>query len=182
VTLDEIIKEKDWWYIKDKNYILDRYWLNEFKEQSYPAFIWWNQYTFRTPRLYFRIVIREHTEEAMSKVCKSTLGKYLYKHKYTVIIMGAESGVPLPIEIWDETGNPWKGGTNQYIDSFYFGRKYKDLETDYIGEQVGTSSTLIKAFDSLDDANEFAESWRHKIIEDHKEQIETDREIMKLIQ
>jgi len=182
MTLKEIINQKDWWHLKDKNYIMDDGWINEYKQPSpYSSFIWWNQYTFKTPRLYFRIVVREHTEEALSRICKSVIGKYIYKHKYTVIIMGAISGVPLPLEIWEETENPWKSGINPYIDCFYFGRKYKDLETDYIGKQVGTSSTLIKAFDYLDEANEFVEMWKVKLIEDHKEEITLDKEIIKLI-
>jgi len=182
MTLEEIINEKNWWYLKEYIYILDNDWINEFKQPApYPAFIWWNQYTFRTPRLYFRVAIRERTKEQRNKIFKTNIGKSLYKLKYDVIIKGAISGVPLPIKIWEQEGEPWKGGTNQYINCFYFGEKYKDLETQYVGKQSGISSTLIKGFKFLKEAEEFAEMWKIKIIEDHRKQIEIEKEIMKLI-
>lgn len=89
MTLDEIIKQKKWWYLKEYTYIMDDNWVNEFKKPApYPAFIWWNQYTFRTPRLYFRVVVREHTEEKRNEISKTDLGRYIYQHQYNVIIMG----------------------------------------------------------------------------------------------
>jgi len=176
MNLQEIIEQKDYWYLKDNKYIIDSNWVYQYKQSApYPAFIWWNDYKFRTPRLYFNITIREHTKDKMINA-KTNIGKF----KYTVTIAGAISSIPLPIEIWEYNDNPWHG-MNMYIDCFHFGEKYKHLEEEYIGKKPGTSSTLIKGFYILDEAIEFAEMWKTKAIEDHKKIIEEDKEIIKIL-
>jgi hypothetical protein len=177
MTIDDIINEKEWWHIPDKTYLLDEEWVREYKYPSpYDAFEWWDQYTYRTPRLYFRVVIREHKLEKIESAKTEW-----YSKRYSVIVKGARSGVPLPIEIWEKHGTPWKLGTNMYVDCFYFGDKYKKYDELYTGKTAGTSSSLIKGFDKLEDAKEFADMWKDKAIEDHKELIEIEKEIIKLI-
>jgi hypothetical protein len=180
MTLDEIIKEKSWWYLPDNTYIMDDDWFKEYRQPApYNAFVWWEQYTYRMPRMYFRIVIREQTEfkrkESKSKIFSS---------KYSVIVKGAISGVPLPIEIWEAQGTPWKSGTSMYIDPFYFGEKYRELDRIYTEEdnEDVTHSALIKGFDTLEEAREFVSMWKVKAIDDHGEQIKIEKSIMKLIQ
>jgi len=177
MNLQEIKEQKDWWYLKDYNYVLDCDWINKFKLPApYPSFVWWDEYKFKTPRLYFQVVIRKHTEERIVNGIHD-----ISKFKYTVIIGGAISDVPLPIEIWEELGSPWKSGTSMYINCFYFGSKYKELGESYVGKSPGISSFLIKGFNDLNEAKQFAEMWKVKAIEDHKKHIEIDKEIMKLL-
>jgi len=177
MNFQEIMKEKDWWYQTNSNYIIDSDWINQYKQPApYSAFKWWNEYKFRTLRLYFRIAMREHTEDRILNA-KTDIGKF----KYTVIISGAISTVPLPIEIWEESGDPWHCGIIPTTDPFYFGRKYKDLEEEYRGKQPGFSSTLGKGFNDFNEAKEFMEMWKVKAIDDHKEGIDLDKEIMKLL-
>lgn len=178
MNFQEIIEEKNWWYQKDNHYILSYDWIHQYKKPApYPAFIWWDEYKLITLRLYFRIAMRERIEDRILNA-KTDIGKF----KYTVIISGAISTVPLPIEIWEqESSDPWHGGFLTTVDPFYFGRKYKMLEEEYRGKQLGFSSTLIKGFDDLEEAKEFMEMWKVKAIDDHKEEIDLDKEIMKLL-
>ena len=178
MNLQEILTQKSYWYQDNQNYIIDTDWINQYRQSSpYHNFKWWDEYKFRTPRLYFEIVLKERTEEHI----KNTKHEHnAYKSKYVVTISGAISDIPLPIEIWEYHGDPWHGGSI-YGDCFYFGRKYKHLEEEYIGKKLGTSSTLIKGFNDLNEAKEFVKMWKIKAINDHKKIIEEDKEIMEII-
>lgn len=177
MTKEEIMEQKNWWYQKDSTYTINSDWINQYKEPAkYPAFLWWDEYKFKSLRLYFEIVLKKRTDEVINK---SNID--MWKYKYAVTISGAISSVPLPLELWEESGDPWHHGIINTVDPFYFGKKYKDLEIEYRGETPGFSSGLINGFDNYDEAKKFMEMWKVKCIKDHEDIIGEDRVMLEEI-
>jgi hypothetical protein len=166
------VKEnKNYWYQENGQYTISADWEINYEEPSiYPAFIWRETHSFQSLMHYFKVVLRKH-----AKLYRDKSGKYI--GQYSVIIKGAESGIPLTTELW---GDPWKG-FNNYVEPFYFGKKYKDdFEYNYYQEKYGEgsySSALGRGFDDLNEAREFTERWKIKILNDHKKQLELERNI-----
>lgn len=175
----EILEQKNWWFVENDKYHIDDDWIIEMKYPApYPAFKWWEQHTYRSTLYYLRVVLRELTDEKIANTKTNH-----FKKRYSVIVKAAEGCCPISINHWEEKETPWRS-FSCYFTPFYGGRKYK-YEFEYDEEDSDeprdgvTHSALRKGFDDLVEARKFAEKWKEKLLNDHIEVINKERELLK---